>query len=210
MPAALMMLIIIHQQTLQKNFISLMHIAPTKTAQNSLWLEDLTRAALATLNNGKDVFLVIERHKSLTDFLYPNIKIDAPLHKELLDIIFETPTRDPHMLIWLNDRGQLLGINAHWNNELIDDSWTIEETKIRNIWFYDALWFTSKSDSIVIYLSALQKQSAILMRDTIVENVAASHALNLLREQLVPFTEVKKGDLHAYQPKKHSYQQSRP
>ena len=67
-PVALMLFILVHQETLQKNFISLKNASAPKILPTD-WLEELLRTCLVAINNNKEVLCVIEHRNNLETFL---------------------------------------------------------------------------------------------------------------------------------------------
>lgn len=206
-PAVMMLFFMIHQHTLQKNFIALHNITPAPKPHNEFWFDDAMRSILSVLNNGKDVFLVVERRMSLNEFLEADIPIHAPLTKSFFDIVLEASIRDTTSLVWLTSHGHLIGINAHWRAELIDDAMPPKNMPHPSSFYYEHAWFTHKTDALVLHLTAQEKHATFIMHDKMVHNTSALTGLTLLREHIIRQSEQKKGDFYAYQHEKYIHRQ---
>src|SRR5579872_2107400 len=63
-PVALLLFIILHEKTLQRNLVTLCTITPSKI-QHEDWLNTVLSSSLTTINNNKQITVIIEHRNSL-------------------------------------------------------------------------------------------------------------------------------------------------
>jgi len=181
-PVALLIFIMVHQQTLQKNFVTLRTFSPAQK-ENSDWLDAVIRSCLIAINKNKEVICIIEHHDSLRDHLSTAIPLQATIKEDLLTLIIESQTFDQQRLLWINSQGTLLGFNAQWNIG-IDEQWIAQEAKEIAPFKQDALFATAKTDAVLIHISPTTRLFTIIMKGKIFEQVSAGNAVPFIKKYL--------------------------
>lgn len=173
---------LLHQQTLQRNFIALRNVQPAR-AQNDDWLETLIQTALIALNNKKEILCVIERHDSLQEVINTPLTLHANLKKGLLDILLDSQSFNHQQMLWLNAQGIVLGMNAQWSTLpiLTTDEQGSEEIS----WKDAALFFSAKTDAIIIKTNAHKRSFDVVVYGKTYDNVTASNIIPVLKKYLM-------------------------
>ncbi|HSW73614.1 MAG TPA: hypothetical protein VLG71_00495 [Candidatus Limnocylindria bacterium] len=169
-PLLVMFFMLMHQTTLQKNFVALRALTPaTKDAPD--WLETLFKSCLIALNNNKEVRCIIEHTNSLQEFLYAPLEFQTALNEDLLNIILQSSSYNQEQLVWVNSKGSLLGINTRWQG--YDDA---------ESWQEKAVFFTTKTDALIFHLSPTTRSFTIIVNGKEFSSVATSQALAFIKK----------------------------
>ena len=88
-PVTLMLFIIVHQETLQKNFIVSKNITPAK---NHDWLNILMQSLLTTTHKNRSVICVIEKQDMLNTLLASPVTLNTGVQKDLLNNYYVSST----------------------------------------------------------------------------------------------------------------------
>jgi len=116
---------------------------------------------------------------------------NAELHNATFDLLITSNIFNEKKLVWLNDHGTLRGLNASWNI-LHDEYWNTVDTAEIPAWQQDALFFTAKTDAIILGINQKNRTFTIIARAQRFENIAAHHALKFLKK-LITVNEI--GDI---------------
>jgi hypothetical protein len=179
-PAIVMLFLMMHQEQLQKNFVALRALTPSRSPSPD-WLEQLIRSCLVAVNNNKSLICVIERKDSLQDFLTSPFMFNAELHSATFDMLVTGTAYNDSTFVWLNDHGLLRGINATWKTPN-DEMWKSIETADCPAWQHDALFFTAKTDAITLGIDPKHRSFTIITRGKRFENIAAHNALKFIKK----------------------------
>lgn len=190
-PMLFMIFVLIHQNTLQKNFITLRNLIAAPKSNHD-WLETLIQAALININNNKEIICVVEHTDTLQDHLTTPLALHAEIKKELLDIIIASQSFDHAHMVWLNTQGTLLGINARWK---ISAEFYIDET-LQHSWKDEALFFTTKTDALVFKTDAAARSFDIIHQGKMFEKVSADKTLAYLKKYMGTMQDSQKGVIH--------------
>lgn len=179
-PALTMLFILVHQNTLQKNFIALKNITPSKIQQDN-WIEVLIRSCIVSMNRSREIICIIEGKDSLSEFVKSSLFIQADLNKGLLDALFDSQCFDNKKMLWVSDSGKLVAINAEWNikNHVF---WVSDELQELNDWKHDAILFTSRTDSIVFKVKPEKHTFDIVAQGKILEDLHSNNAHSIIQQ----------------------------
>lgn len=202
-PLVLMLFILIHQQTLQKNFIALKNITPKINKKHS-WLENLMQASLHAINKNREIICIIERTDSLEQFLTTSCTFNADITRELLQLLINTTSAKEPIAFWVNHTGRLITINPTWHVHL-DETWTSDEIKTLHKWKQDALFITEKSDALIFTISPTTRLFDVITKGKTVNKISAGHAFNLIKKHNCNTD--KEGEDNAYITAKNTTQQ---
>jgi len=182
LPVIATIFLLIHQRTLQKNFIALKRPfhQPT-TLINKEWLSSLIRACVVMLNQGKSVFVLFEHTEHIAHFVHCPIPIEAPINYELLHVVTSSQAHDPENMLWVSTQGSLRGINTTWRHQL-DDVWLCADVKELENWKQHALFITSKTDGLVFHLDPITHTSTLVMQGKAMERVPLEKAITMLAQ----------------------------
>jgi DNA integrity scanning protein DisA with diadenylate cyclase activity len=180
-PLVLMLFIVLHQETLQRNFIMFKRPA----TQNSLelsWTDELIRSCLTALNNKKELLVLIERNDSLKNLLYAPCLFHADLKKDIFDILAEkhTPTND--YMVWVTHEGKLVAINTSWRIN-VDEEWVTEEAAALHKWKQDSIFISSKTDALIFKVKPLTRTFDLIMQGKLAEDLSSEQLLAILQRK---------------------------
>ncbi len=179
-PAIIMLFILVHQKVLQKNFISLLKITPEKQSLTD-WLEILMRSSLIAMNNKKQIIGVIEGKDSLSTFLTSSFTMNTPINKDVLEVIFNSPSYDQNKMIWISQNGFLNAINSDWNIKN-HDLWISKEIQGFENWKQDAILLTSKIDALIFKTNPTKQNFDIIIFGKIIDNVLPNNAVQIIQQ----------------------------
>ena len=191
-PLAVMIFILMHQQTLQKNFIAL-HALKTAAHTPPDWLETIMRTALLALNKEISLTYIIERNDALGQFLGGSLWCNTTIEPQLLNLLIESSMYKPDQAIWITDQGKLVALNAHW----------LPQSAVKPDGAQEAIMHTATIDAIVIRVSPEHRTCDIIVNGTIIENQSVDAALRMVKKIIS-----HKGPLPGYAYEKNGYKRS--
>jgi hypothetical protein len=159
-PIALLLFIILHEKTLQRNLVTLCSITPARI-QHEDWLDTLLSCSLTSINNKKLITIIIEHKDALDHFVTTPFTINADLTKNILDIFLMSSAYDEHKMIWVNTTGKIRGINVIWNNK--------QET-------YD--------NAIIFSAHPVSRAFSVIINGKETKNLSAHHVHTMIKKQL--------------------------
>lgn len=182
LPVISVLFIIIHQERLQKNFISFKKIDYTE--KNTHWFDEFTRTCLNLLNSKKEILFVIERQDNIKQLINTSCTFFADFKKDIFDIIIEKHNNSYDNIIWINQEGKIVAINCSWNLN-IEEFWIDEQTQALYKWKQDAIYISSKTDAIILKINTLTRTFDIIMANKILENLSAQQLFSILERNLL-------------------------
>lgn len=183
-PITLILFIVLHQETLQKNFVVLKKIQKTPPTDMH-WIDELMKIFLNAVNNKKDILGVIERCDNLQDILKAPYLFYADIKKDAFDILLEKHSCTQEHLLWLNQEGKLIAINSSWQLELSDE-WISPDVLSLAKWKQDAIFITSKTDALVFKVNSLTRTFDLIVQGKLIEHNDAQQTLLLLYAYITP------------------------
>lgn len=180
-PFIIIFFIIVHQETLQKNFILLTKIKePNINIGN--WLTDFLSGILYSLNMGHEIIFVIEMENSLNSFIKAQYKLNADIKRDVFDIILDKQVDSLNSFIWCNNHGKLIALNSLWSFE-IDNIWT-EQLQKEQKWKSDAVFITKKTDALIIKSNCEGRNFDFISQGKIVEKISGNQLLLILEKYI--------------------------
>ena len=167
-PIVLLLFIVLHEKTLQRNLVSLCAITPARTISSD-WLDTVLSSCLAIINNNKSITMVIENEDALDHFLQTSFIINADLNKNVLDILLTSASYDQHKMVWISTSGTIRGINVSWATDNPGDS---------------ANTYTMHTDAIVLNAQPLSRTFSIIAKGKETKNIAAHQIHTTIKKQL--------------------------
>lgn len=199
-PIVAVLFLILHQQTLQKNFVVSKALAQ-KADVSDKWLEEIIQASLRGVNENKTVFCIIERTDSLSVFLTSRCTFNAPVTRELLSLLMNTTPDEEFTTLLVSHSGLLVSINPHWHAGY-DEVWVSQQISPLHRYKEDALLITKKSDAIITVISPETRLFDVLVGGKSFDNISAGYAFSLIKQQLSTKQSTHKGIDHATFPQK--------
>ena len=176
LPVCLVIFILLHQKTLQKNFISFHATkAPERDTQdNDEWKEIIIRAALIASNQKKNCFFVIERSNSLNDFLEIPYFLEVEINKEFFSFIIEASDATDH--IFLISNKTIKSIHSRWKILYTKESLKLSTNEST------ALVLSENIDCIILYTQQNKPGLTIIAQGKLTQNLSAYQATTLLNQ----------------------------
>ena len=185
-PAIAMLFIILHQEALQKNFISLANPAvPLKEQGN--WIDELIMCSLTALNKNKDIILVLERNDPLKNLIHSPYFIYAELKRDVFDILLDKQLPGNDYMIWINQQGKIVSINSSWKTQL-DEDWISQEAEHMHVWKQQALYISGKTDAVALKINPVSRTFDVVSQGGIVEGMNAETVTTYLKKHLLKGT----------------------
>lgn len=175
-PVALLLFIVLHEKTLQRNMVTLCSITPARVNQED-WLDTLLSACLATINTNKSITVVVEHKDSLDYFLDAPFIINADISKNVLEILLSSTSYDEQKMVWVDTTGKIRGINV---------AWIAHHDKKE-----DALFYSQQSDAIVLSAHPINRTFTLTVQGKETKNIAAHHVHSLIKKQLSQTSSLK-------------------
>jgi DisA bacterial checkpoint controller nucleotide-binding len=168
-PIALLLFIVLHEKTLQRNLVALRTITPAHAVPED-WLDTIISSCLALINTNKTVTMVIEQKDSLDHFLTAPFIINADISKHVLDIFLFNKSYAEDKMVWIDTNGKIRGINVAWIAHK-------DNTE-------DALFYTLHSDAIVLTAHPISRTFSVISNGKETKQIAAHQTCALIKQQL--------------------------
>jgi len=180
-PAAIMIFILVHSQTLQRNFITNKRVVEETLREG--WIEALVSASLAAASDGRDVQGVVECTDSLKQFLFAQTAIDAPVDRGLLQVLFASPSYDTSRMIWVDANGRVIAVNVCHRQSQLNNPATIQcEGDLACEWREDSALLASKTDALFFRLDAQTRRFFVVAGGVAHDELEMTHALYLIKK----------------------------
>lgn len=180
-PAMLMLFILVHQTSLQKNFVSLKNLQTPNLITSTNWLQILLRSCLIAMNQKQTVYCIIEGQDAIGGFVTTPFIITSKLQPEFLDLLMCSTSYNPQQMIWVNKVGTLVGINSSWNpTGLIAD----QATSTLELWRQNCLLFTAKTDLIAFQIDPIKRTFEIISQGKTSSPLPIDQGIKLLQQKL--------------------------
>ncbi|MCC7414747.1 MAG: hypothetical protein IT346_01510 [Epsilonproteobacteria bacterium] len=196
LPAAITMFVLIHQRTLQKNYIALKTVRSASLPSDN-WLDALMQTALIKINANRPFLAIIEHQDALDAMLTTTMPLHATLKKELLVLLLDSMPAEQEYAVWLTMHGIIRGINAQWATSADVVNKSVELAT----WQQDALFFTALTDAVVLYANTRNRTFTLVAQGKSIEHMTAQSAQRFIKQHHTSSLSAKstKGDtIHGY------------
>ncbi len=177
-PVVIMLFILFHQETLQRNMIALKNIQLNAPVQHD-WLEIIIRHMLKLLNEKKSLLLLLENSDALSNYLISAYPLHAHITDGICNLLFEKELYDPISMLWIRTDGTIRGINCVWKA-----SWHPSQYKDPNAWIDDAVAYTTKTDATIVQLLPESHTCTVAINGTIHEQISMDHLAQLIKQHI--------------------------
>ncbi len=196
---------LVHQQTLQKNFIALKK-SFNEHATSGEWLSSFMRSCLIVINQKNPIFVLFERKDNLDSFVHSKLPVNTTTQQELLDALMASTAYHPQTMIWVTSNGLLKGLNSEWQVEL-DQTWLSVDIKKLDSWKQHALFITAKTDALLLHIEPTSRQCTIITQGKAVERLRLEQAMTMLNNYVG--ANIVKGEFfHAQQSQQRAAQRT--
>ena len=177
-PVIASIFILVHQKTLQKNFVTFTKVAAPSRTHN--WLDEFTRANLYGMNRSKNIIWIIERNDHLADVVKAQCTFHAELKKDLIELLLEASPKEA--IFWINRHGTLIATQVTMQTP--DTVWVSKQAQQLPYWQQEALLLCSKTDAIVIRSCSTSRLFTLIIHDKMIDELSAEHTLLILKQLL--------------------------
>ncbi len=175
-PAVAMLFMFMHQQVLQRNFVSLKNITLATQAPSPDWLSSIMKATLTMLTHNKNIIILIEHTDALSPHLHSPELLDVPITDGLISLLFNKVSR-PEYLCWISSAGMLRGINVNFKA-----SWHPDAYQTKVAWIDDAVAYTTKTDAVILFADAAQHDYSIVHNGIVKKGLMMEQAHTLIKK----------------------------
>jgi hypothetical protein len=180
-PIMIAVCLMLHQSTLQKNFIALHAITPTEEISD--WVDLVVRSSLVAVGENKPITAIIEKTQALDTLLSSTYPFDCPLSEGLFQVLISSKTFCANDILWISNSGKLRAINSQWKKSSVDE-WLAQEVKEQEQWLQDALFFTTKTDALFFKLHPKTRTFTLVAQGKILQHASAHAALRMIKKYL--------------------------
>ena len=173
LPLTVMLFVLVHQHTLQKNFVGLYKVKPAQSISSD-WLEHIIGFCLQAHT---DLSILLEHTTSMEELTGTKIPLRAPISRELLSFIARSPDFNPEQYILADTQGHLLGINVTWKKPLALTA--LDEQHIDKAGYY-----LIDSDGCMIHYTHKTRTFTIVIRQKIYPKLSAAQVLQSIAQYL--------------------------
>jgi hypothetical protein len=210
-PVTIMLFIIMHQHTLQKNFVTLRNTKTTVALSSTNWLEALLRTCLITSSHNKELICLIEHNDAVQPYITCPELLHIELRNNVLTLITESSTYDPTKIIWVTSKGTLVGVNG--TLQLGDTLSFSQETEAFDALTQQAIALSGKTDALLLRIHAGKQLGDLIIQGKILPQMSAHSMLKLIQKYIgaEQFIAAQKGDhTHELAYKKNRFTQHNP
>lgn len=161
-PGLFIVFIVLHEHTLQKNYIARKAVIPVRTIAQHDWIPLALRAGLKAAAHHKELIFVVQGVQVVDDFITCATVLNSPVSKELLDMLIESAHIKKGSLIMLDRHGTILGVNGSWKKE-----------RLVSRWDEYAVELTGHTDAVVYAIDGATRECAIVAHGACVTGVGS-------------------------------------
>jgi hypothetical protein len=174
-PVALLLFIIFHEKTLQKNLVCLRSLTPNYATPND-WLDTVIGSLIATINTNKPCTMIIEKNDALDHMLNAEICVNTPLNKSILQVLLTSPFYNPFHVLWITSRGVIKGMNVTLQEQIINESLLLQK---------DIHACTLFSDALIIHADHETRLFSVTVRGKTQSLIPVQEIKNCIQKHLV-------------------------
>ena len=143
-PALLTFFTIIHQETLQKNFIALYR--PTISSKKDFWQSSLIQFCQKQASKNQSTAFIIEKKQNLESFLTIGVPCNSTFSPILFDLLYSSPLLFTEQFLLLQYDGTLRGINTEIQPHRVLHTSTSSDEK--------ELFLSAKTDALILKMDS--------------------------------------------------------
>jgi hypothetical protein len=170
-PIATIILILMHQDMLQKRFAMPTKIIPAHLSTQ--WIDELLQACLVAMNSKKQISCIIEHEDTLQTLISTPYNLNTPCKKTVLLLLSESSLFEHSSLIWLSHDGIIKGINStikDLQTDLEKDTWKM------------ATLICTKTDALAFRANPEHNTFDIVLKGNIIENLSSTYCKAVLMQ----------------------------
>ena len=186
-PVVILLFIIVHQRTLQKNFISLSSYKPAKKT-DAHWLEHVIRFCLQA---DHDLYFLIEHTTPLEGLIAIDIPLHSPMCDALLTYMHACEQFEPDQFMILDTKGYIHGLNARWKKSLALT--TLDENR-----YEKASYLLQDQDGFMLHFKHSTRTFTTILQQKLYKNLSSEQVFQSIGHYL----QTKQGTTDAHIGKK--------
>lgn len=184
-PVIIMLFIVFHEQTIQRNFVTPHHIiVPQKSYTN--WIETLISISIHRINEGFPVICVIEHTDTIANYIKTSFVIDTPIRSEIVLPLMHDSSHKPERMIWVTSHGILRGINSWWKN--------LQDSTNNDTLFLDyTCALTAKIDALIFFSNPTSRTFSIISRGVFFERLSGELVTHMIQKHVASSPQTIRG-----------------
>lgn len=184
-PTIAILFVLMHQKTLQRNFVALTHTPPQIGAPDE-WLESLMSLCLYNMHHVRATRCVIQHTLELNDFLHSSFALNTPVQQDLLTLLCDSSAYHETEFLWLQTNGMVRGINTTLTmSEQTNQGASGHATRSSAASLEQMVTLTSSTDALIFFLDPLSGLFTVIVGETIFKKISAHHALQMIKKHIV-------------------------
>lgn len=201
-PAIVLLFMFAHQETLQRNLVTLKNITVAKPTAHD-WLHLLLRSCLKALNNNKPITILLEHTDSVQQYIKTEYLCDAHLTDGLFSLLLDHKVYDPKQMVWITSQGIVRGVNVTWKA-----AWHTDTHNDTQAWKDDAAVYSTKSDALIMQLDPQSHTCTIVIKGIFHELLTMEQAGSMIKKHIhYEISSTKKGIDHGIIQQKNHMEQ---
>ncbi len=180
-PVVVMLFILVHQKTLQKNFIGLYKVMPARKV-HTLWLEEIVRFCLQT---DHDLMFLVEHKQSIGELVTTELPLQTDITTAVLSYLSQCKQFNRNQYMLLDTQGTLLGLNVTWHKALALDA--LEQDRIKK-----ASYYLQEVDAFALYFDQSTRTFTLIVHQQTYPALTATQVLQSI-ERYLKTDHTKKG-----------------
>lgn len=172
-PAAAVLLILMHQDMLQKRFATPTKVLPAQLSTQ--WVDELLQASLIAMNSKKQILVIVEHQDTIQNLIATPYLLNTPCRKSVLLMLTESTLFEQQSFILISHDGIVKGINCSWTKfqDMQDnDNWKI------------ATQICTKTDALALKANPELNTFDIVLRGNIIENLSSANCRTVLLQYI--------------------------
>lgn len=202
-PVMITLAIIFHQRTLQKNYILFKSPSSVNSTDHD-WVSVLISFFITRMHNKQPVYCLIEHSDILEALIAPAVRLNAPLSKQILEVINESSRYDDHHHLWITSNGTIKAINSTLHR--LSEPTTTHEQIHESDWHMYAFELSAVSDALIIRGDASSGTFEVIARQKCYRKLSSVELHAFIRSYQQYNRQSPEGFAHDFRAKNHRTQ----
>ncbi len=185
-PALVVIFLIVHQHTLQKNYIAGKTIIPAHADAASSWILLLLRAGIRAAAQRKSIVCIMQGNMILDEFLQDFLALNSPINKELLDVLVESTHIKNNSIMLVDQCGILRAFNGCWQAGASEQ------------WIDHAIALTARTDALVWSVHSDTHLLTLVAQGVRVDELSSDKAEAIIAQYVRKHSLVNKSKTHEH------------
>ena len=194
-PVVFIGFILLHQTTLQKNFIAMTKHMQVKQQVKHEWIDIVMQGSLHAINTNKKFLIVIEHNDDIMHCLQADYSLNAPLVGNVLEFLLDSPHYDDKGFIVIDAHGYLKAVNARWLCGETANTLGYDDAE----WLSYCLALTHKTDAMLLSVAPELRLFTACVQGKLIENITVASVITLLKSFMQPSLKAEKNTLSSTQ-----------